>query len=112
MGRRGASGFRSESEGRKMPDGFSVRLCRCPRISFRLPAILGFAGRMRRLLCSLLPGLIALPVLAGTSPRDLLPPAPPWHGASEALIAKPDDPWITPAEKTGLTDTPNYEDTI
>jgi len=50
--------------------------------------------------------------LFAAAPQDLLPPAPPWHGASEALIAKPDNPWITPAEKTGLTDTPNYDDTI
>jgi murein tripeptide amidase MpaA len=46
------------------------------------------------------------------SPADYLPPAPAWHGASEALIAKSDNPWITPAEKTGLTDSPNYDDTI
>ncbi len=43
---------------------------------------------------------------------DFLPPAPPWKGASEALIAKADDPWITPSEKTGLTDTANYDETI
>ena len=67
---------------------------------------------MRRLLRSLLPGLVALPGFAATTPQDFLPPAPTWHGASEALIAKPDNPWITPAEKTGLTDTPNYADTI
>ena len=46
------------------------------------------------------------------SPADFLPPAPPWHGASEALIAKPDNPWITPAEKMQLLDSPNYDDTI
>src|SRR5215510_7561070 len=46
------------------------------------------------------------------SPQDILPPALPWQGASEALTAKPDDPWITPAEKTGFTDTPSYEETI
>jgi len=46
------------------------------------------------------------------TPADFLPPAPPWHGASEALIARPDNPWITPAEKMGLLDTPNYDDTI
>ncbi len=46
------------------------------------------------------------------SPTDFLPPAPPWHGASETLVAKADNPWITPAEKMGLLDTPNYADTI
>ncbi len=63
---------------------------------------------------------LALPLfvlaLAATTfaanPADFLPPVPPWHGASEALIAKPDNPWITPSEKTGLTDTPNYDETI
>ena len=45
-------------------------------------------------------------------PEAFLPPARPWRGASEALVAKPDDPWITPSEATGLTDTPNYEETV
>ena len=57
--------------------------------------------------------LALLPALAfAASPQDFLPPAPPWHGASEALIAKPDNPWITPAEKMGLLDTPNYDETV
>ncbi|MBI2516153.1 MAG: M14 family metallopeptidase [Opitutae bacterium] len=47
-----------------------------------------------------------------TAPADLLPPAPAWHGASEALVAKADNPWITPAEKMQLLDSPNYADTI
>jgi murein tripeptide amidase MpaA len=68
-------------------------------------------GPMRH--ARLLPLLCAL---AGANPpftpADLLPPAPDWHGASEKLIVPPDHPWITPAEKTGLTGTPNYEDTI
>jgi hypothetical protein len=46
------------------------------------------------------------------NPQDYLPPAIPWHGASEALVAKPDNPWITPAEKTQLLDSPNYEETV
>ncbi len=62
------------------------------------------------------PALLLLAALAAASvhagPQDHLPPVPPWHGASEALIVAPDHPWITPAEKTGLTDTPNYDDTI
>ena len=40
-----------------------------------------------------------------------LPPAMPWHGASEKLVAKPDDPWITPAEASGFRQTPNYGET-
>ncbi len=45
-------------------------------------------------------------------PQDFLPPAVPWHGKSEALIVARDHPWITPSEKTGLTDTPGYEETV
>ncbi len=46
------------------------------------------------------------------SPADLLPPAPPWTGASEKLIVPSDHPWITPAERTGLTDSPGYDETV
>ena len=55
--------------------------------------------------------VLAVPAFAA-SPQDFLPPAPPWHGASEALIAQPDNPWVTPAEKMRLLDTPNYDETI
>jgi len=67
---------------------------------------------MRRTL--LLPAWLLAPgsLLLAASPADFLPPAPAWHGASEALVAKPDNPWITPAEKMGLLDSPNYDDTI
>jgi hypothetical protein len=42
----------------------------------------------------------------------VLPPEPAWRGASEALVASPDDPWVTPAEASGLTTTPRYAETI
>ncbi len=42
---------------------------------------------------------------------DSLPPTLAWHGASETLIAKASDPWITPSERTGLTASPNYAET-
>ncbi|TWB18721.1 zinc carboxypeptidase [Nitrospirillum amazonense] len=42
---------------------------------------------------------------------DFLPPPPPWHGASEKLVVKAGDPWATPAELTGLTATPSYDET-
>jgi murein tripeptide amidase MpaA len=45
-------------------------------------------------------------------PETFLPPAPAWSGASEKLIAPAKDPWITPSEKTGLTATPTYDETI
>ncbi|NJC33273.1 hypothetical protein GGR88_000747 [Sphingomonas jejuensis] len=39
-----------------------------------------------------------------------LPPALPWSGRSEGLIARPDDPWITPAERARFEATPNLAD--
>ncbi len=45
-------------------------------------------------------------------PESFLPPAPVWKGASEKLIAQASNPWITPSEKTGLIETPNYDKTI
>ncbi|MCC4608922.1 M14 family metallopeptidase [Xanthomonas campestris] len=41
----------------------------------------------------------------------LLPPMRAWHGASEALIVAPGDPWITPAERSDFVSTPSYEET-
>lgn len=46
------------------------------------------------------------------APQDHLPPVPAWSGKSEALIAKANDPWLTPSEKSGLTDTPTYAETL
>jgi hypothetical protein len=46
------------------------------------------------------------------SPDTFLPPAPPWSGASEALIVADDHPWVTPAEQSGLTDSPPYGETV
>lgn len=50
--------------------------------------------------------------VANVPAADFLPPVVPWKGASEALIVKGDDPWITPSEKTGLTETPSYDETV
>lgn len=41
-----------------------------------------------------------------------LPPLEPWDGPSRELVADQDDPWITPAERTGLVRTPSYDETI
>ena len=46
------------------------------------------------------------------SHTPILPPAAAWDGASRRLVAAPDDPWITPAEASGLTRTPRYEETF
>lgn len=44
--------------------------------------------------------------------RAPLPPAPDWSGRSESLVVEPDHPWVTPGEKSGLTETPSYAETI
>jgi murein tripeptide amidase MpaA len=41
-----------------------------------------------------------------------LPPLVDWNGKSRGLIAPAEDPWVTPSERTGLTETPRYEETI
>lgn len=82
----------------------------CLLLSFLSPVDIVAASRMKNRL--LLVALLAAPLARAESPQDSLPPAPVWHGASEALIAPANHPWITPAEKNGLTDTPNYADTL
>lgn len=47
-----------------------------------------------------------------SDPTLFLPPAPAWSGASERLIVGAGDPWITPSERTGLTATPTYDQTV
>ncbi|MEG3173286.1 M14 family metallopeptidase [Sphingomonas sp. ZB1N12] len=44
-------------------------------------------------------------------PQSVLPPALPWTGASERLIAAKDDSWITPAERADFVTTPRYDET-
>ncbi len=57
-------------------------------------------------------GVFLLLALGCSGADDVLPPLRPWTGASEAVIAKANDPWITPSEKTGLTETPGYDATV
>jgi murein tripeptide amidase MpaA len=45
-------------------------------------------------------------------PATFLPPAPAWSGASEKLVAPATDQWVTPAETTGLTASPTYDETV
>jgi murein tripeptide amidase MpaA len=54
----------------------------------------------------------AIPALAGAADRAILPPELPWSGESRSLIAAADDPWITPSEATGLSETPGYDATV
>jgi hypothetical protein len=42
----------------------------------------------------------------------ILPPEIPWDGRSKECIAPKGDAWITPAETTGLTQTPRYDATV
>ncbi|PIB36056.1 hypothetical protein BFP72_11955 [Reichenbachiella sp. 5M10] len=44
--------------------------------------------------------------------QEVLPPVQPWSGSSLELVADSSNPWITPSEKTKLTETPNYEETM
>ena len=44
--------------------------------------------------------------------QSILPPIHEWHGKSESLIAKSNNPWITPTEKTDFVTTPSYEETM
>jgi len=45
---------------------------------------------------------------ASHAPPHVLPPALAWSGASEKLVAREDDPWITPAEVSDFAATPRY----
>ncbi len=46
------------------------------------------------------------------SAQTFLPPVMEWKGKSESLIAKPNNPWITPAEKSNFETTPSYDETM
>jgi hypothetical protein len=55
--------------------------------------------------------LLALAVAAPLMAQPAMAPLPPiraWHGASERLVAKPGDAWITPAEAANFVTTPDY----
>ncbi len=43
---------------------------------------------------------------------QIFPPLIPWKGKSELLIAKADNAWITPTEKSGFVTTPSYKETM
>src|SRR5436305_21353 len=63
--------------------------------------------------CPRLATFAALLLCASAAPaaaQDVLdlPPALPWSGKSAALVARPGDPWITPAEAAGFKTTPRY----
>lgn len=43
---------------------------------------------------------------------EFLPPPPPWDGGSRSLVVSADHEWVTPSERSGLTATPRYEETV
>ena len=43
---------------------------------------------------------------------DFLPPPPPWEGRSRSLRVPADHEWVTPSERSGLTATPRYDETV
>ena len=57
---------------------------------------------------------VILPLMllsAGVLAADTLPPLLPWQGSTESLI-QPKHPWVTPAELSHLTETPDYAATV
>ncbi len=44
--------------------------------------------------------------------QSILPPIQDWHGKSESLLVKYNNPWITPTEKLDFITTPNYDETM
>ena len=69
-------------------------------------------GPMRRFACC---ALFSLPVgqAASPGPDEYLPPELPWTGASESLQLAADHALATPpSERSGLTETPSYAETL
>lgn len=52
------------------------------------------------------------PPYAEAAGTPVLPPLAPWDGKSRALVAAPDDPWITPSEQSAFHTTPSYAETV
>ncbi len=90
------AGLTSQSCRRRAGTGIPVKGCTLPfRSIFSTPFL-----------------LMSLAASASTAEPSLLPPAAPWTGASEQLVAAPNDPWITPAEKSDFQDSPNAARTL
>jgi murein tripeptide amidase MpaA len=56
--------------------------------------------------------VLAAAVTAAGAVEAVLPPELPWDGRSRTLVAPPGDPWVTPAETSGLRRTPRYDETV
>ena len=62
------------------------------------------------LLCGMVPFAAATAPAQDAAP--LLPPPPPWEGATRALVRPDSDPWVTPAERGRFATTPTYDETM
>ena len=62
--------------------------------------------------CLCLVYLILLTTITISKAQSILPPVIEWNGASESLIAKPNNPWITATEKSNFISTPDYNETM
>lgn len=71
------------------------------------------AMRLASILLVLLPSvLLAADPPALPSLDEVLPPNVPWSGKSESIVVPATDPWVTPSERSGLTTTPSYDETV
>ena len=52
--------------------------------------------------CLCLVNLFLLITITISKAQSILPPVIEWKGASESLIAKPNNPWITATEKSNF----------
>jgi hypothetical protein len=67
--------------------------------------------RLASIVLALLPvALLAQPALPPLD--EVLPPNIPWSGKSASIVVAADDPWITPSERSGLTASPSYDETV
>lgn len=56
--------------------------------------------------------LCAVAAFSQAMHQAILPPELKWSGKSETLVVAKSDPWVTPAEKSDLTKTPRYDETM
>ncbi|MBV7538315.1 M14 family metallopeptidase [Duganella sp. sic0402] len=60
----------------------------------------------------IIPALCLTLLSASVAALEVLPPPAAWHGASEKLVAEAGSRWITPAERSGFTTSPDYAATL
>lgn len=56
--------------------------------------------------------ILTLLTVTTANAQSILPPTIEWHGKSESLIAKTNNPWITPTEKSDFVSTSTYGETM